>query len=88
MNKAETILNWYFSRFRELPPPTPTIGYDDEIYLDLMMKALQFEKPITGEDLEKALDGVVYDIKMPTIDEIEQMTKHPKFTTWKNPYEN
>ena len=69
-----------------MPPPTPTIGYDDEIYLDLMMKALQFEKPITGEDLEKALDGVVYDIKMPTIDEIERMTKHPKFTTWKNPH--
>ena len=55
-------LNAYVTLFGEEPPRTITMGYDNDTYTFLIMKALASGKPITPEDLDKALEGEKYDL--------------------------
>ena len=53
----------YVLLFDRLPPLLETMDYEDEFYQDLMFDAIMKDKPITEEDIEKALEKqkVVYD---------------------------
>lgn len=56
------LLTLYVATFGEEPPRTVTMGYESDTYQFLMMQALGENKPITPEDLDKALEDEKYDL--------------------------
>lgn len=61
--KKESLTEQYLILFDRLPPLLETMDYEDEFYQGLMFDAIMNDKPITEEDIEKALERekVVYD---------------------------
>lgn len=73
----DKVIEEYISVFGELPPADIVISYYDDIYQDLMKKAIKDNKKITRETLEKAIDPKKYDyvIDEDEIDE-QQLKKY------------
>lgn len=67
--EKKSLTQQYLLFFDRLPPLLQTMDYESKFYQDLMFDAIINEKPITEEDIEKALEKqkVVYD----TADEFE-----------------
>lgn len=57
-----SLMNDYIEKFGELPPLVATKHYEDDFYQELYKKSLESGKPITGEDIDKALENEEYDI--------------------------
>ena len=57
----EEVIRTYLEKFGKLPPNDAVISYDDELYQELMKKALETGKEITPETLEKAIGNKPYD---------------------------
>lgn len=64
-----SLMNDYIKEFGELPPLVATKHYEDEFYQELYKKALESGKPITVEELDKALENEEYDIDFNSFEE-------------------
>lgn len=61
-NKNEELKETYFKKFNEYPPKLITVSYNNDIYKELMEKAIITNIPISQEDVEKAFAGISLDI--------------------------
>ena len=61
--EKKSLTEQYVILFDRLPPLLETMDYEDDFYQGLMFDAIMNDKPITEEDIEKALEreNVIYD---------------------------
>ena len=78
--KKESLTEQYLILFDRLPPLLETMDYEDEFYQGLMFDAIMNERPITEEDIERALERekVVYDTA-------EELPSKQGFSQFKQP---
>lgn len=67
----EEVIRTYLEKFGKLPPNDAVISYDDELYQELMKKALETGKEITPETLEQAIGNEPYDYVDKENEEVE-----------------
>lgn len=66
-----SLMNEYIEKFGDLPPLITTKHYEDDFYQGLYKKALECGKPITVDELDKALENEEYDIDFNSFEERE-----------------
>jgi len=66
--KEEELLKQYVNKFGKLPPEDVIISYYDDLYQDLIEKALEANKEITPEALDKAIGDKPYDVDKDNFD--------------------
>lgn len=52
----------YMKIFGELPPLEMCANYEDEVYIDLMTKAISRGTPVTGDEVAEAFENIPCDI--------------------------
>lgn len=61
MEKVNEILREYVIRYG-FPPKIITVEYEDDIYINLMKKALERYSPITREEIEQVMSKIDFDL--------------------------
>ena len=62
MTNEEKLLEEYIKMFGKLPPSDEIISYYDDLYQDLLKKAVENIEEITPQTLEKAIGDKPYDL--------------------------
>lgn len=52
----------YMKMFGELPPLEMCASYEDEVYIDLMTKAISRGTPVTGDEVAEAFENIPCDV--------------------------